>query len=76
MGWFFSPALRLLEKTDQKSIPIAWALNGFASVIASPLAVIFSIASGFVLPLILAVFLYLLSFLIFNSSLNKFDVDN
>lgn len=65
LGWFFAPALNYLERTDRKSLPLAWAVNGFASVAASPLAVLLTISMGFFLPAAAAVFLYLLAILLF-----------
>lgn len=66
MGWFFAPGLALLERKKEKSLPGAWALNGFASVAASPLAVIFSISFGFAAPLALAVLFYFCAVLLYH----------
>jgi len=59
MGWFFAPALTLLEAIQPDGLPAAWALNGFASVAASPLAVLLSISFGFRLTGAAALLLYL-----------------
>jgi hypothetical protein len=48
MGWFFAPGLDRLEEVDPETLPTAWALNGFASVVASPLAVLLSMSQGFI----------------------------
>jgi len=66
MGWFFAPALSFLEKTDKQALPVAWALNGFASVAASPLAVLLSISFGFIFPLVSAIVLYLTAVLLLS----------
>ncbi|MBI9099156.1 MAG: hypothetical protein JEY91_11795 [Spirochaetaceae bacterium] len=65
MGWYFAPALHHLESINRESLPMAWALNGFASVAASPLAVLLSISYGFILPAGLAVLLYCCASLFF-----------
>ncbi len=65
MGWFFPPGLSHLEKIDKNSLPIAWALNGFASVAASPLAILLSISYGFPIPVLAAVTCYILALLFY-----------
>lgn len=59
MGWFFSSGIERLEQKNPKAIPFAWAVNGFTSVTASPLALLLSISFNFSLLLIAGVFLYL-----------------
>ena len=47
MGWMFPSGMDLLEKQSDSLIPWAWGVNGFASVAASPLAIILSMSYGF-----------------------------
>lgn len=61
MGMPFPMGIRLLEKVDVTLIPWAWAANGSASVLASILAVIIAMHSGFSLVVFLASLIYALS---------------
>jgi len=47
MGVPFPWGLSVLQKKSVDSIPVAWAVNGFASVVSSSVAVIFVMAYGF-----------------------------
>ena len=47
MGMPFPTMIRTLRQSDERIIPWAWAINAFASVIASVLAVICAIQLGF-----------------------------
>jgi hypothetical protein len=62
MGWFFAPGLKHLELIQPEELPLAWALTGFTSVAASPLAVILSISLGFPAAAIIGLLLYLLCY--------------
>ncbi len=59
MGVFFPIGLRMVQRHGQSFVPLAWASNGFASVIASPLAQLLSMSFGFPLLFILAGIFYL-----------------
>ncbi|MGD2173880.1 MAG: hypothetical protein PVJ27_00620 [Candidatus Brocadiaceae bacterium] len=61
MGWLFPNGLALLERHRPRLVPWAWGANGFASVAASPLAVMIAIDFGFRAVLLLAGGLYLLA---------------
>jgi hypothetical protein len=50
----------LADRSDQL-ISLAWGVNGFASVSATPLAVILASAGGFTMVMVLALGLYLLA---------------
>lgn len=47
MGWMFPGGMSVLENKSDSLIPWAWGVNGFASVAASPLAIILSMSFGF-----------------------------
>ncbi len=47
MGWPFPSGLRALGRARPGLVPWAWAANGFASVAASPLAVLVAVHRGF-----------------------------
>lgn len=61
MGFFFSSGMTVLREHSVGLSPFAWGVNGFASVSASPLAVILSTASGFKQVIVIAVFLYIIA---------------
>ncbi|MHC4480691.1 MAG: spermidine synthase family protein [Planctomycetota bacterium] len=61
MGWPFPNGLALLERGAPRLVPWAWAANGFASVAASPLAVMIAIGAGYSTVLLLVAVLYLLA---------------
>jgi hypothetical protein len=58
MGFFFSSGVEAMEDEADRSVPLAWGVNGFASVMASPLAVLLSIAVGFSGVMVIAALLY------------------
>lgn len=47
LGLFFPAGMQILDGTDPGFVPMAWGINGFASVIAAPLAVLLSMSLGF-----------------------------
>jgi hypothetical protein len=59
MGWPFPNGLALVERGSPSLVPWAWGVNGFASVAASPLAVLIAIHAGFNAVLLLAAAFYL-----------------
>ena len=59
MGWMFPSGMQLLDQYDDQLIPWAWGVNGFASVTASPLAVMLSMSLGFDWVMIFAIAAYL-----------------
>jgi len=61
MGWPFPNGLTLVEATARSLVPWAWGANGFASVAASPLALMIAIAAGFRAVLLFAGALYVLA---------------
>ncbi len=61
MGWMFPSGLTLLERHSGELIPWAWGINGFASVAASPLALMLSMSLGFTWVIGIAALLYLLT---------------
>ncbi|MBI9106402.1 MAG: hypothetical protein JEZ04_06605 [Spirochaetales bacterium] len=58
MGWFFAPALENLHRTNRRLVPLAWGINGAASVVAAPLATLFLISFGSVAVGVAAMVLY------------------
>lgn len=61
MGWLFPTGLGLVERRAPDIVPWAWGINGFASVAASPLAILLSMNFGFSRVIALAAFLYVLT---------------
>jgi len=64
MGWPFPNGLALVSRAHPPLTPWAWGTNGFASVAASPLAVLIAISAGYSAVLWLVVILYLLAALL------------
>ncbi len=61
MGWPFPNGLTLVARARPAMTAWAWGANGFASVAASPLAVLIAISAGYSTVLWLVVVLYLLA---------------
>ncbi len=61
MGWFFASGIESVHNRFPGAVPLAWGLNGFASVAAAPLASILSISWGFNTVFALAMGCYLLT---------------
>ena len=64
LGLFFPSGIKLLLKDDQGLIPLAYAINGAASIIAPPLASIVAVIYGCRILLILSLILYGFSLLL------------
>ncbi len=47
LGWQFPAGIAQLSRVDSRLIPIAWASNGVAAVVAAPLAVLLAMMGGF-----------------------------
>jgi hypothetical protein len=67
MGWPFPNGLALVQRRSPRLVPWAWGVNGFASVAASPLAVLMAIHTGFRAVMLLAGVLYVLAGLLGRS---------
>ena len=61
LGWFFSGSSEELVRQYTNAIPLAWGLNGFASVAAAPLATLLAMHFGFTAVLCIAAGLYFLA---------------
>jgi hypothetical protein len=61
MGFPFPTGIRLLEKTETRTIPWAWATNAFSSVVSSIAALMIAFWGGFNLVLTLAAAGYLIA---------------
>ena len=59
MGWMFPGGLAMVQKGAPALVPWAWGVNGFASVAASPTAVLLAIWWGYDKVLIAAAILYI-----------------
>jgi hypothetical protein len=59
LGWFFSGSSKALLSSYPKSLPLAWGLNGFASVAAAPLATLLAMRFGYTAVLLIAMGLYI-----------------
>ncbi len=60
MGFPFPTGIRLLEKTDKRIIPWAWAINAFSSVVTSILALMLAFWGGYNIVLMSAAAGYLI----------------
>lgn len=58
MGVPFPTAMMRLADTAEQTIPWAWAINGFASVVGAVLATLLAIHLGFAVVILLAVMIY------------------
>jgi hypothetical protein len=58
MGMPFPTGTMRLAATARDSVPWAWAINGFASVVGAVLATLLAIHLGFAAVIILAVLIY------------------
>lgn len=58
MGVPFPTGIMRLARTAQETIPWAWAINGFASVVGAVLATLLAIHLGFAAVILLAVLIY------------------
>lgn len=58
MGWFFALGLEILHHNNRKLVPLAWGVNGAASVTAVPLATILMISFGSDFTAVIALLLY------------------
>ncbi|MDQ3187172.1 MAG: SAM-dependent methyltransferase [Pseudomonadota bacterium] len=58
MGVPFPTGIMRLARTAQETIPWAWAINGFASVVGAVLATLLAIHLGFAMVILLAVLMY------------------
>jgi len=61
MGWMFPSGIEQLDIESGELIPWAWGVNGFASVAASPLAILLSMSFGLTAVIVLAMVFYLLA---------------
>ncbi len=59
MGWMFPAGIEQLDIQSGELIPWAWGINGFASVAASPLAILLSMSFGLTAVIALAMVFYL-----------------
>jgi hypothetical protein len=75
MGFPFPTGIRLLEQTEKRLIPWAWATNAFSSVVNSIAALMIAFWGGFLSVLVLAAVGYLFApfFLGFARHRNKRD---
>jgi hypothetical protein len=58
MGIPFPTGMTQLARTAQDSIPWAWAINGFASVVGAVLATLLAIHLGFAVVILSAILIY------------------
>ncbi|MDZ7719453.1 MAG: hypothetical protein U5K72_11615 [Balneolaceae bacterium] len=54
LGWMFVSGIGVLENRSPELVPWAWGINGFASVVAAPMAVMLSMSFGFQIVLLIA----------------------
>ncbi len=72
MGTIFPMGIKIISSSNPNQIPVAWAVNGFFSVLAAPLATITAVEYGFYQVLIFSAFLYLLCIpLVYKRASNK-----
>ncbi|OPY82223.1 MAG: hypothetical protein A4E65_00871 [Syntrophorhabdus sp. PtaU1.Bin153] len=58
LGFFFPTGIRFLTARDDGSVPLAYALNGAASIIAAPFASVMGVALGLKILLLASAILY------------------
>ncbi len=58
MGWFFASGLEILHHSNRKLVPLAWGINGAASVMAVPLSTLLMISFGSGFVAVIALLLY------------------
>jgi len=75
MGFPFPTGIRLLMKTDQATIPWAWATNAFSSVVNSILALMIAFWAGYNLVLSMAAGAYLLTLFFLGFSNHGHEAD-
>jgi hypothetical protein len=63
MGMPFPLGIRLLTGTADQEIPRAWGINGCLSVVSTVLATVIALELGFVRVMVLAAFVYCMTFL-------------
>jgi hypothetical protein len=67
MGFPMASGLRQLEREAPPLLPWAWGVNGFASVLASPLATAIGMSAGFRTAGVVALVLYLIAALAYGA---------
>jgi hypothetical protein len=72
MGMPFPLGLKALRVRHNDKIAWGWGINGFFSVIATPLALIISVETGYVVVLIASIFLYLTALFAISLLNNKY----
>lgn len=58
LGWMFVSGIGILEERSPGLVPWAWGVNGFASVVGAPLAVMLSMSLGFTAVVLIAAGFY------------------
>ena len=61
MGWFFSSGILILKTKGEALVPLAWGVNGFASVAASPFALMLAMSFGYGVVILCAMGLYIIA---------------
>ena len=69
LGFYFPAGIKLLCGHDSRTIPLAYAMNGAASIISPPLASVIAVSLGLKILLILSCVLYGLAILIIGNKL-------
>jgi predicted MFS family arabinose efflux permease len=69
LGFFFPTGMRFLTARDDGSVPLAYAFNGAASVIAAPLASVMAVAWGLRMLLLISAILYCIALFIMRGRL-------
>lgn len=69
LGFFFPTGMRFLTAQDDGSVPLAYAFNGAASIIAAPLASVIGVAWGLKVLLYASAILYCIALLIVRGRL-------
>lgn len=66
MGMPFPLGISLVHRTSSELIPWAWGINGYATVVGSPLCLILAITVGFKFELLLAGVIYILGLVVIS----------
>ena len=75
MGMPFPTGLQLLAKSSPESIPWAWAMNGYATVVGISSASLITTSTGFRVMIVLSLIVYLLGFVALRAGAREWSAN-
>ena len=75
MGMPFPTGLQLLAKSSPESIPWAWAMNGYATVVGISSASLITTSTGFRIMIVLSLIVYLLGFVALRAGAREWSAN-